>query len=359
MKFAVIGAGIAGLTAGRELAKAGHQVDVFEEGTDFGGRLATYTGKNKDQKIDFGLPYFEPSSNEFEKFLEELKSKNLIAEWKGGFAKRVSDGSIIDVNKEIPYFIAAEGMNNIGKYLGRMLDIYFGEKVGGLTHIGANRTKKRTWMLNFPTAETKNFDAVVIATPARQAYAILNTTIDEIQTLTLVREIDEVKYSSQFTLLAGYGEVDKPEWNALECEDNEVISWISNESTKRENGGECVLVVHTTSEFAQENRNEDPNIIAEKIAAQLADIIGTGWAALPEWQQIHFWKYNEVINPLPHDYMEIKSTETPLALVGGYMKGNGIESAYLSGLKLGKYWVDKYNENTLHTENESVQVSKK
>jgi predicted NAD/FAD-dependent oxidoreductase len=40
--------------------------------------------------------------------------------------------------------------------------------------------------------------------------------------------------------------------------------------------------------------------------------------------------------------MEIKGNDTPLALVGGYMNGNSVESAYLSGLKLGNHWVKQY-----------------
>ncbi|HBX66607.1 MAG TPA: hypothetical protein DEG32_10790, partial [Balneolaceae bacterium] len=98
----------------------------------------------------------------------------------------------------------------------------------GLTHIGENRRKKKSWMLNFPTALTESADAVIISAPARQAYALLNTTIDEIETLKLVREIDEVVYESQFSLLAGFDGTEMPDWNALECEDD-IIQFISNE----------------------------------------------------------------------------------------------------------------------------------
>ncbi|MEX0857524.1 MAG: FAD-dependent oxidoreductase [Balneolaceae bacterium] len=340
MKIAVIGAGIAGLTAGRELAKAGNQVVLFEENQDFGGRMATYVSK-KHQKIDYGISYFEPASGEFGDFLEELKSKKLITTWEGNFAKKSSDDSIKNVENNKPLYISTDGMNNIAKYLGRMLDIRFGTKVGGLTHIGANRTKKRAWMLNFPSSLTENFDAVIIAAPARQAYAILNTTIDEIETLTLVREIDEVLYTPQISYVAGYGDAEKPEWNALEVEDD-TITWVSNEARKNNESSECAFVVHTTGEFAHENRDEDKKVIAEKIANRLSEITGAGWTALPEWQQVYSWKYSKAINPLPHDYMEIKSMETPLALIGSYMNGNDIESAYLSGLKLARHWNKKY-----------------
>ena len=41
--FAIIGAGIAGITCARTLAQAGHQVTVFEKSRGPGGRMSTRT----------------------------------------------------------------------------------------------------------------------------------------------------------------------------------------------------------------------------------------------------------------------------------------------------------------------------
>lgn len=343
MKIAVIGAGIAGLTAGRELANAGHEIVVYEKSGGYGGRLSTrYAGKDQGQKLDHGVPYFTAQSPEFQQLVTELTAKNILTTWEGSFAHRDSKGEISNVTHDLPFYIATSGMNTIGKHLGRNLDIHLNEKVGGLTHIGENRRKKRSWMLNFPTALTESADAVIIATPARQAYALLNTTIDEIETLKLVREIDEVEYESQFSLLMGFDEASLPSWNALDCED-EAIEWISNESTKPINKGNKNLVVHTTSEFAKKHIDSDRKEVEEIIINKLTQMLG-GWAGLADWSQLHFWRYSKAKNPLPHDFMEIKGNDTPLALVGAYMNGNTVESAYLSGLKLGQHWAKEYKD---------------
>jgi predicted NAD/FAD-dependent oxidoreductase len=341
MKIAVIGAGISGLTAGRGLANAGHEVVVYEKSGGYGGRLATrYAGKDNEQKLDHGVTFFTAESSEFTKLVTELSAKGILTTWEGKYAHRDEDGEVTLHENESPYYYAPKGMNTVGKYIGRNLDIRLNEKVGGLTHIGENRRKKKSWMLNFPTALTESADAVIIAAPARQAYALLNTTIDEIETLKLVREIDEVVYESQFALLAGYNDTDMPEWNALDCDDD-IIEFISNESTKKERGDVHSLVVHTTSEFAKKHINADREVVEELITNRLTEVLG-GWAALADWKQLHFWRYSRALNPLPHDYMEIKGNDTPLALVGGYMNGNTVESAYLSGLKLGKHWVEQF-----------------
>ncbi|MFN1834024.1 NAD(P)/FAD-dependent oxidoreductase [Balneola sp. MJW-20] len=342
MKIAIIGAGIAGLAAGRELANAGHEVVVFEKSNGFGGRLATrYAGKDLDVKLDHGISYLEASTPAFQKFLVELMDRDLVKEWRGKFVFRDSHGKVSALDKKEAFYIAPEGLNSVGKFLSRYMDVRRGSKVSGLTHIGEDRRKKRTWMLNFPTSETEGVDAVIIGTPSKQAYAILNTTIDEVETLKLVREIDEVEYHPQFALIAGYGDTELPEWNAMRCED-EVISWISNETTKRETG-ESALVIHSSYDFARKNLEEDPQKVQDMMLDKLSELLG-GWAGLPEWSQLQRWKYSRVINPLPHDFMEIQGNDSPLALVGSYMNGNDVESAYLSGIKLGKHWVKKYSE---------------
>jgi len=40
--------------------------------------------------------------------------------------------------------------------------------------------------------------------------------------------------------------------------------------------------------------------------------------------------------------MEVVGNDAPIALVGSYMNGDSVESAYLSGLAIGKFWADKF-----------------
>lgn len=340
MKIAVIGAGISGLAAGRVLYEAGHHVVVFEENRSFGGKLASVPVNGTSSKtVDIGVPVIESEKEEFRVFIDQLKKKNLIQEWEGTYERRSKDGDFRTLNLTEPHYIARKGAESIAQFLGRPLDIRFNEKVGGITNIGEDRIKKRTWMLNFPTAATENFDAVIIAAPPRQAYAILNLTADEKEALKLISLIDEVRYRPQFTLVAGYQHADMPDWNMLECED-EVLSRVINESRKTENSGDY-LVFYTTPEFAEKHQYEDKDFVSSKILERAGEIIGN-WTTLPVLKAVNYWKYAWAENPLPYDYLESENEEKPLALVGGYLNGNSLESAYLSGLKLGKHWAEKY-----------------
>jgi hypothetical protein len=341
MKIAVIGAGVAGLTAGRVLAESGHEIVVFEKSRGYGGRLATrYVGADNATKVDHGLPYIEVSSPDIEPLINELVDSGVLAPWRGPFIHLDEKGEETTVKPNKKRYIAPKGMNQVGKKLARMVDVRTETKVSGVTHIGEDRSKKRSWMLNFPTGATENFDAVIIATPSKQAYAILNTTIDEVQTLKLLREVDDVEYAPSFSFMVGYDSVDIPEWAMMTC-DNEVIESITNEASKRGKDSECSFVVHTTSEFANKFKDSDSEEVEEIILDELSRILG-GWSALPEWKQLHFWRYSKAVNPLPYPFMEVVGNDAPIALVGSYMNGDSVESAYLSGLAIGKFWADKF-----------------
>ena len=82
MVIGIIGAGIAGLTAGRYLAKQGHDVTILEKSRGYGGRMATrYAGKDNSSKMDHGLSHFTPKSTHFQKFTAELMEKGLVKRW--------------------------------------------------------------------------------------------------------------------------------------------------------------------------------------------------------------------------------------------------------------------------------------
>ena len=60
MRVAVIGAGISGLVAARDLVSSGHEVLVIEKSRGLGGRMAAR--RAEDTVLDHGLPVLEVPS---------------------------------------------------------------------------------------------------------------------------------------------------------------------------------------------------------------------------------------------------------------------------------------------------------
>lgn len=345
MVIGIIGAGIAGLTAGRYLAKQGHDVTILEKSRGYGGRLATrYAGKDNSAKMDHGLSHFTPESTHFQQFTAELMEKGLVKRWGDKIA--LYDGKKFypknPNNPNVASFTAVNGMNSIGKYLSRWVDVKTETKAGGLTYIGSHRRKKRSWMINLTGASTFEADAVIIATPAPQAYGVLQTATDEINTLKIIREIDDVYYTPCYSLMSGYGDRELPPWDGVVCK-NTGLKFISNEATKKSFNQECSLVLHATPGFTRFLRGKDDDIIVREMLDNLATAIG-GWAAAPQWSQLHYWRYSRASKVLNHPFMELEFEDAPLALIGDYFRGNTVDDAYCSGLNLAKRWSEKYSD---------------
>jgi len=345
MKIGIIGAGLSGLVAGRILAAAGHDITVFEKSRGYGGRMATRRiDRETVSRIDHGTPYMTGTAEAFMGFISELEEKGLVTHWADRLAG-YTDGQILPElpgRDPQPMYVATNGMNSIGKYLGRNLDIYFEEKVGGITHIGGSRIKKSPWMINSSSINVFQADAVIIATPAIQAYGLVATAQDEFDLRKMITVLDDISYSSTISLMAGYGERIPPEWNAILC-DHPVISWICNEASKRDFSGDVNLVVHTTDKFAKEMAEDEDRIgVESKILRELGGILGS-WAERPEWLQSHFWRYHLPKKSLDMPFLESENDLAPIALVGDYFEGRSMEAAYLSGMKLGNHWVEKFS----------------
>ncbi|CAN5251748.1 FAD-dependent oxidoreductase [soil metagenome] len=345
MVIGIIGAGIAGLTAGRHLAKAGHDITIIEKSRGFGGRMATrYAGKNNETKLDHGLSHFSVSSSDFQKLADELKENGLIKRWGDNIA--LFDGNKFYQKNPYPVnkisYTAINGMNSIGKYLSRWVDVKTETTAGGLTYIGFNRRKKRSWMINLSGANTFEADAVIIAVPAPQAYGILQTSTNKTNALKIISEIDEVHYTPCYVLMAGYGDRELPNWDGVICK-NTSLEFISNEATKKNYKQECSFVVKANADFTRSLRGKNEENIKKEMLDRLASIIG-GWAMAPQWSQLHYWRYSRAKKTLDRPYIELEFQDAPLALIGDYFNGNTMDDAYCSGINLAQSWVETYHD---------------
>src|SRR6056297_1608552 len=133
MKIGIIGAGIAGLTVGIELKAAGHKVVLFEKSRGYGGRMATrYAENDKNLKLDHGVPYISIKSPKFRKFIDSLLQKKILQKSTDHTVKWVAEGDLKKINSGTDIFTAPDGMNSVGKFLGKDLDIRFKQRVTGL-----------------------------------------------------------------------------------------------------------------------------------------------------------------------------------------------------------------------------------
>lgn len=343
MDIGIIGAGLSGLVAAKMLSEGGHSVRVYEREESVGGRLASMkAGSNSDLIVDHRESCFAAHDPEFKKFVDELTDKDILGIWDDHFP--FYNGEEFEgrypAREDEDYYYATAGMNQIGKYLSRWVDVAENERVGGFTFIGRDRHIKKPWMLNLTSSDVYELDAVIVATPAPQAYGLINSSQDETDIKKLITDLEYIKYNSCFSMVLVYEGAKQPDWKAIECTSAEV-DWIINESSKRDTGDNLVVVIHSSHEYYVSHHAQKQQETIRQLLNAAAKIAGD-WISKPDWTHIHHWKYRQPINPLEKPFLEIDRTDGTLALIGDYYNGKTIEAAYLSGTALARHWLERF-----------------
>jgi predicted NAD/FAD-dependent oxidoreductase len=343
MVIGIIGASISGLIAGKRLAEAGHDVTIIEKDRSLGGRLKTVELDNLN--LDVGLTHFDVNTNTFDAFVKKQLEKGAVQKWTKDFG--LYDGmELFDVDPNSDsrqYYTGTNGLQSLAESMSRWVDIKSEEKAGGLTYIGPDRSKKRSWMINLTDISVFECDAVILATSAVDAYGILQTAQNKTETRRIIRHIDEVRYDGCFSLATTYENQEVPGWKGIECEKS-AIKWISNESSKLDTD-QTALVIQSTPEFYRNHAQKSEEEIKERLLEEGSDIIGS-WVWRPQSTYIENWKYFKTKNPIDEYFMELELEDAPLALIGDYLGGSSLENAFVSGYNLSEYWIKKYNEVT-------------
>ncbi|NXL40599.1 OXLA oxidase, partial [Glaucidium brasilianum] len=74
-KVVIVGAGISGLTAGKLLQDAGHEVTILERSNQLGGRVRTYRPKGQDWYVELGAMRLPGSHRIVREFIKQFKLK--------------------------------------------------------------------------------------------------------------------------------------------------------------------------------------------------------------------------------------------------------------------------------------------
>src|SRR5690242_21658338 len=132
MRVAVVGAGIAGLSAARALETNGHDVRVFERAGAPGGRVATRTidaielprGLSGEVAFDHGAQYFTVRDDRLSEIAAEWERDKVISKWTGRIVAFDGEGWE-DLASETNRYVGTPGMSAIASAMASGLDIRF------------------------------------------------------------------------------------------------------------------------------------------------------------------------------------------------------------------------------------------
>ena len=290
---AVVGAGLAGLSAARALADAGHAVVVFEKSRGAGGRTATRRGPD-GLRFDHGAPVLHDGRAPLAG-LPALARHELVLP--GG--RRTET-------------VGAGAANAPAKALAAGLDLRPGVRVAAIAADGAR------WVLQGEHGEPLgDFGAVVVAVPAPQAVALLAAAP------AMAAAAASVAYEPCWAAMAAWGEPLALGFTA--ARDAEGLAWAVAEAPKpgRAPGERWVLLADAAVSAAHLEGEADG--VASLLLGRFERLAGP--LPPPVHLTAHRWRFSRPLTPLPQRLLRAGT----LLAAGDWCGGSDAGAAVRSG----------------------------
>jgi len=298
MRIAVIGAGIAGLVAARDLSDAGHEVVVFEKSRGMGGRMAARRSEG-GAVVDHGLPVLDvPRDGVLAGYVVELATDDLVEVDAPGqpVPGRSTEGA--------PQLAWASGMTRFPKALAHGLEVVTDTRVAAIRADGEMLEVAQDQGNTLGT-----YDWVIVTAPGAQAADLLDHSP---RGAVRAADLRAVPYDLAVMVLAGVA-VEPPEWFAHRPLTGP-ITYVTSETAKERApvDGVASFVVRLDPDVSERLMEaSDAAVLAEALPA-LAKVLGKP-AATPAWTQVKRWRYSTARDRLDQQVMNPEGTRVLVA----------------------------------------------
>jgi renalase len=303
VRVVVIGAGLSGVTAARELQRNNCEVIVLDKGRSPGGRMATR--RDGDARFDHGAQFFTVRDELFQHQVGTWQSQGLVHEWCRGFN---------DIDGH-PRYVASQGMNTLVKDLATQLDVRCGVTVSAV------KRQSTQWVIESQEEDEVTCDRVIITSPIPQTNALLAST-----DVVLPDDIASCAYDATIALLAVVEESlpTLGECGGLQNLDD-VFSFIADNSKKGVSPVPAVTF-HANPAWSSEHFEQSDEWLHDHLLSLASPWLGDVSVVS---SQVKKWRYATPRVIWPHRFW--LSNDHSVCLAGDAFGGPKVEGAYLSG----------------------------
>lgn len=310
MQIAIIGAGMAGLSAADVLTSAGHAVTLFDKGRGPGGRVSTRRmalPDGTDVQFDHGAQYFTARDAGFAAAVEGWAQAGIVARWPVAGADA---------------WVGTPGMNAVIRAMAAAHDVHWATRIDALVADGAG------WRLT-AADEAPAFDAAVIAVPAEQVAALASPHLPH-----LAAAAEATPSAPCWTMMAAFP--DRLAIPADTIRDAGAIGWAARNSAKPGRTGPEAWVVQGSPTWSAEHLEEDAPAIADALLDELAAHAESPLPP-PLLLTAHRWRYARSGG---HGGAAMWDADRRIGACGDWLIGPRIEAAWLSGRALANRIID-------------------
>jgi renalase len=336
--FAVVGAGLAGITCARTLVQAGHRVTVFEKSAGLGGRMATR--RSAFGTFDHGAQYFTVRDARFALALQTVPG--LCKAWSANTVRLLdAHGRVAAAGPapKDPHWVPGPGMNALAQaWAAPLVAAKQIEMQTRVTRIERDALNPKRWQLRTTGLDDSQhvfsgFDSVILALPSPQANILLQTSK---QAPALAAQLAKVTVAPCWTLMLAFPQAMQPtmsslgpQWNAARSTHHR-IAWLARESSKPGRGAVERWTIQASAEWSQEHLNDDAPRVQAKLIKAFSEV--TGIRAQPSHVDSQRWLYAKTMVPMGKPFLH--SAKDNIGLCGDWCLGHRVEDAFVSGLEM-------------------------
>jgi hypothetical protein len=313
-RVGVVGAGLAGLTAARELARTGHRVVVFEKSRGVGGRLAAR--RVEGSVVDHGAPHVALHDG-LRDLVEGLPADDLVRVGR----PVLGEGTGPDTAGDLVSW--RSGQTRLAKLMAEGLDVRLSVRLAFV------RAARSGLELGDEQGNGQGVvDALVVAAPAPQAADLLAAGPEAGERVDALRA---VAHHECVVALLGVALDEEPAWYGRLPPEPSPLSWLGIETAKGRPpaGGAVPVVAHLRPEASHERFDDADEDVLAAITPALVDLLGDA-AAHPAWAQVKRWRFARAAGSA--DAAVVNPNDARIVVAGEPVAPGGLGDVHRSGL---------------------------
>lgn len=314
----IIGAGLSGLIAARELQQAGQTVLLLDKGRGIGGRLATRwleVSPGDRRYFDFGAQYFTARDPQFVKLVRDWKEQGIVREWSKGFTRENGELKIDGESR----FVGVDGMRGIARKLAADLDVKNPVRIVNI------KQQDRCWLVRDEADNHYRAQRLVLTQPAPQIAELFQSSdinvdknlVDRLRNVIYHKCISWLVVPASMTRIPAPGGI----WG-----NGEPIHFIADNHQKGISSGPSVTV-HAGPRFSEDYWDCADDAVEADLVSYCAAWIDQDFIT----SHVHRWRYSQPIDNLANG--PVRFSQEPDGWISGeVVNGGRVEGAALSGL---------------------------
>lgn len=312
--IAIIGTGIAGLSAAQALSDAGHTVHLFDKGKGPGGRMSSK--RSEAGSLDLGAQYFTARDRRFVAQLRQWQEQGCVTEWAPTLYTASSEGLTLSPDEQARW-VGTPRMGALCRALVADLTATYGCRV-----VEVFRGEDYWHLLDAENNSHGPFSHVICAVPAPQATALLSAAPK------LAAVVAGVKMDPTWAVALAFDTALETQMQGCFVQGSP-LDWVACDRSKPGRSSSLdTWVLHASAQWSRQHIDLAKESVIERLRGAFAELVNCP-VPDPQFSLAHRWLYARPSSA--HEWGALADSDQGLYVCGDWCLSGRVEGAWLSG----------------------------